>query len=261
MIAGECGTTMHRILQRRTVRKLRFVWVFMAMVALSLAACSALFTAWTWRQTLDLSQSVKTLQDRLEQVNTQRKAIVQLIMEKRELLVGQRVKRDGTCLCVCVCVTVCVSSNLITSNTNKAGKLEKEGGGGSKREGNRGRERKREISGFVCAFRQHSARHGPLRLNTHGEQTERDLATISEHQHSAQHSVRSKRDLVYKSQQGVYTSKFCVVWCPLKIPLYKSPWRLNCILAPQLGTKLHCNEIFRKSSQKYYVSDRRAPLQ
>lgn len=30
------------------------------------------------------------------QVNTQRKAIVQLILEKRELLVGQRVKRDGT---------------------------------------------------------------------------------------------------------------------------------------------------------------------
>ncbi|XP_034531885.1 tumor necrosis factor ligand superfamily member 12 isoform X1 [Notolabrus celidotus] len=29
------------------------------------------------------------------QVNTQRKAIVQLILEKRELLVGQRVKRDG----------------------------------------------------------------------------------------------------------------------------------------------------------------------
>ncbi|KAJ0055483.1 hypothetical protein NL108_003873, partial [Boleophthalmus pectinirostris] len=28
-------------------------------------------------------------------VNTQRKAIVQLILEKRELLVGQRVKRDG----------------------------------------------------------------------------------------------------------------------------------------------------------------------
>lgn len=30
-----------------------------------------------------------------QQVNTQRKAIVQLILEKRELLVGQRVKRDG----------------------------------------------------------------------------------------------------------------------------------------------------------------------
>ena len=32
---------------------------------------------------------------RFRQVNTQRKAIVQLILEKRELLVGQRVKRDG----------------------------------------------------------------------------------------------------------------------------------------------------------------------
>ncbi|XP_024257515.2 tumor necrosis factor ligand superfamily member 12 [Oncorhynchus tshawytscha] len=95
MVTGECGTTMHQILRRRKVRKLRFVWAFMAMVALSLSACSALFTAWTWRQTRDLSQSLKTLQDRLEQVNTQRKAIVQLIMEKRDLLVGQRVKRDG----------------------------------------------------------------------------------------------------------------------------------------------------------------------
>ncbi|KAM9426711.1 tumor necrosis factor ligand superfamily member 12 [Pholidichthys leucotaenia] len=86
---------MHRILQRRRVRRLRVVWASLALVALSLAACSALFTAWTWRQTRDLSQSFKVLQERLEQVNTQRKAIVQLILEKRELLVGQRVKRDG----------------------------------------------------------------------------------------------------------------------------------------------------------------------
>ncbi|CAG04583.1 unnamed protein product [Tetraodon nigroviridis] len=86
---------MHRILQRRRVRQLRVVWASLALVALSLAACSALFTAWTWRQTRDLSQSFKILQDRLEQVNTQRKAIVQLILEKRELLVGQRVKRDA----------------------------------------------------------------------------------------------------------------------------------------------------------------------
>ncbi|XP_028992591.1 tumor necrosis factor ligand superfamily member 12 [Betta splendens] len=86
---------MHRILQRRRVRRLRVVWASLALVALSLAACSALFTAWTWRETRDLSQSFKILQDRLEQVNTQRKAIVQLILEKRELLVGHRVKRDG----------------------------------------------------------------------------------------------------------------------------------------------------------------------
>lgn len=45
------------------MRKLRVVWA-----ALSLAACSALFTAWTWRQTRDLSQSFQVLQDRLEQV-------------------------------------------------------------------------------------------------------------------------------------------------------------------------------------------------
>ncbi|XP_062416832.1 tumor necrosis factor ligand superfamily member 12 [Pungitius pungitius] len=86
---------MHRLLQRRSVRRLRVVWASLALVALSLAACSALFTAWTWRQTRDLSQSFRMLQDRVEQVNTQRKAIVQLILEKRELLVGQRVKRDG----------------------------------------------------------------------------------------------------------------------------------------------------------------------
>uniref|UniRef100_A0A3Q4FYP1 TNF superfamily member 12 n=1 Tax=Neolamprologus brichardi TaxID=32507 RepID=A0A3Q4FYP1_NEOBR len=86
---------MHRILQRRRVRRLRVVWASLALVALSLAACSALFTAWTLRQTRDLSQSFKILQDRLEQVNKQRKAIVQLILENRELLVGHRVKRDA----------------------------------------------------------------------------------------------------------------------------------------------------------------------
>ena len=61
-------TNMHRILQRRRVRRLRVFWASLAVVALSLAACSALFTAWTWRQTRDLSQSFKVLQDRLEQV-------------------------------------------------------------------------------------------------------------------------------------------------------------------------------------------------
>lgn len=50
------------------MRKLRVVWASLALVALSLAACSALFTAWTWRQTRDLSQSFKILQDRMEQV-------------------------------------------------------------------------------------------------------------------------------------------------------------------------------------------------
>lgn len=50
------------------MRKLRVVWASLALLALSLAACSALFTAWTWRQTRDLSQSFRILQDRLEQV-------------------------------------------------------------------------------------------------------------------------------------------------------------------------------------------------
>lgn len=92
--AVRSAANMQRILQRRRVRKLRVVWASLALVALSLAACSALFTVWTWRQTRDLSQSFQILQDRLEQVNTQRKAIVQLILEKRELLL-ERVKRDG----------------------------------------------------------------------------------------------------------------------------------------------------------------------
>ena len=67
-VAVQPAPNMHRILQRRRVRKLRVVWASLALVALSLAACSALFTAWTWRQTRDLSQSFKILQDRLEQV-------------------------------------------------------------------------------------------------------------------------------------------------------------------------------------------------
>ncbi|XP_063043276.1 tumor necrosis factor ligand superfamily member 12 [Engraulis encrasicolus] len=86
---------MHRILQRRKIRKLRFVWAAMAVFALVLALCSALFTIWTWRQTRDLSVSFSTLQESLEQVNTQRREIVQLILEKREILQGRRLKRDA----------------------------------------------------------------------------------------------------------------------------------------------------------------------
>ncbi|MEQ2177187.1 hypothetical protein GOODEAATRI_001176 [Goodea atripinnis] len=71
---------MQRLLQRRRVRKLRVVWASLALVAMSLAACSALFTAWTWRQTRDLSQSFQILQDRLEQVlfNEQQSPYVKL---------------------------------------------------------------------------------------------------------------------------------------------------------------------------------------
>uniref|UniRef100_A0A671P9T5 Tumor necrosis factor ligand superfamily member 12-like n=1 Tax=Sinocyclocheilus anshuiensis TaxID=1608454 RepID=A0A671P9T5_9TELE len=87
--------TMQRILQRRPrIRTLRLVWSLMAVLALSLAVCSAIFTAWTMRQTRDLSRSFQTLQERLEQVNMQRKAIFQLILEKRELLESQRFRRD-----------------------------------------------------------------------------------------------------------------------------------------------------------------------
>uniref|UniRef100_A0A672K0G7 TNF superfamily member 12 n=1 Tax=Sinocyclocheilus grahami TaxID=75366 RepID=A0A672K0G7_SINGR len=61
---------MQRILQRRPrIRTLRLVWSLMAVLALSLAVCSAIFTAWTMRQTRDLSRSFQTLQERLEQVN------------------------------------------------------------------------------------------------------------------------------------------------------------------------------------------------
>lgn len=70
---------MHRILQRRRVRKLRVVWASLAVVAVSLAACSALFTAWTWRQTRDLSQSFQILQDRLEQVSAHPRTFLQLL--------------------------------------------------------------------------------------------------------------------------------------------------------------------------------------
>lgn len=45
---------------------------------------------------LSLSHSLTHSPLSIQQVNTQRKAIVQLILEKRELLVGQRVKRDGS---------------------------------------------------------------------------------------------------------------------------------------------------------------------
>uniref|UniRef100_A0A9J8CLX2 TNF superfamily member 12 n=1 Tax=Cyprinus carpio carpio TaxID=630221 RepID=A0A9J8CLX2_CYPCA len=86
--------TMQLILQRRRIRTLRFVWSLMAVLALSLAVCSAIFTVWTMRQTRDLSRSFQTLQERLEQVNMQRKAIFQLILEKRELLESQRFRRD-----------------------------------------------------------------------------------------------------------------------------------------------------------------------
>ncbi|XP_061091514.1 tumor necrosis factor ligand superfamily member 12 isoform X2 [Conger conger] len=55
----------------------------------------ALFTAWTWGQTRDMSQSFRTLQDRLKQLSAQRDTIVQLLLERRGLLEGHRVKRDG----------------------------------------------------------------------------------------------------------------------------------------------------------------------
>uniref|UniRef100_A0A672RPK1 Tumor necrosis factor ligand superfamily member 12-like n=1 Tax=Sinocyclocheilus grahami TaxID=75366 RepID=A0A672RPK1_SINGR len=61
--------TMQLIVQRRRIRTLRLVWSLMAVVALSLAVCSAIFTVWTMRQTQDLSRSFQTLQRRLEQVN------------------------------------------------------------------------------------------------------------------------------------------------------------------------------------------------
>ncbi|XP_051982876.1 tumor necrosis factor ligand superfamily member 12-like [Xyrauchen texanus] len=86
---------MQRILPRRRTRTLRLVWSLMAVLALSLAVCSAVFTVWTLRQTRDLSRSFKTLQERLEQVNMQRKAVFQLILEKRELLESQRFRRDA----------------------------------------------------------------------------------------------------------------------------------------------------------------------
>ncbi|XP_060753984.1 tumor necrosis factor ligand superfamily member 12 isoform X1 [Neoarius graeffei] len=87
--------TMHRIVQRRRAGPLRSAWSLLGAVALALAASSAVFTAWTWRQTRDLTKSVQNLRERLDQVNLQRKAIVQLFLEKRELLESLRVKREA----------------------------------------------------------------------------------------------------------------------------------------------------------------------
>ncbi|TSL40957.1 Tumor necrosis factor ligand superfamily member 12 [Bagarius yarrelli] len=134
---------MHRIVQRRRAGPLRSAWSLLGAVALALAASSAVFTAWTWRQTRDLTRSVQNLSDRLDQadillmaltrvsgqsfnrlaaedisgesthavfliiqtdvealvgvcrVNLQRKAIVQLFLEKRELLESLRVRREA----------------------------------------------------------------------------------------------------------------------------------------------------------------------
>ncbi|KAI1898823.1 hypothetical protein AGOR_G00076320 [Albula goreensis] len=87
---------MQRILQRRKLRKLRFAWAAAAVVAVVLALCSALFSAWTWGQTQDMSRSFKNLQDSLKQLSAQRETIVQLLLEKQDLLRGQRVKRGAT---------------------------------------------------------------------------------------------------------------------------------------------------------------------
>ncbi|XP_072543761.1 tumor necrosis factor ligand superfamily member 12 [Salminus brasiliensis] len=86
---------MQRLVLRRRGRALRLACSLVAVAALALAACSALLTAWTWRQSRELSRSVQSLQVRLEQVNMQRKAIVQLFLEKRVLLESQRVRREA----------------------------------------------------------------------------------------------------------------------------------------------------------------------
>uniref|UniRef100_W5KVA0 TNF superfamily member 12 n=1 Tax=Astyanax mexicanus TaxID=7994 RepID=W5KVA0_ASTMX len=87
---------MQRLVLRRRGRALRLACSLVAVAALALAVCSALLTAWTWRQSRELSRSVQSLQERLEQVNMQRKAIVQLFLEKRVLFESQRVRREGT---------------------------------------------------------------------------------------------------------------------------------------------------------------------
>ncbi|MBN3314791.1 TNF12 factor, partial [Atractosteus spatula] len=86
------GRSMQRVLLRRRVR-VPAVWGAVAVAAVTLAAISVALTAWSWGQTRDLSRSFRTLQDHLEQLNLQREAIVQLLLEKRELAEGQRVKR------------------------------------------------------------------------------------------------------------------------------------------------------------------------
>ncbi|XP_072573488.1 tumor necrosis factor ligand superfamily member 12 isoform X2 [Paramormyrops kingsleyae] len=87
---------MRRIMQdRRQMRQLRSVWTCAAVLALMLAVGSVAFTAWAWGQTRSLSLSFKSLQYHLEQVNAQREAIVNLLLEKQLKMDYQRVKRDA----------------------------------------------------------------------------------------------------------------------------------------------------------------------
>ncbi|KPP64014.1 tumor necrosis factor ligand superfamily member 12-like [Scleropages formosus] len=87
---------MRRALRGSRLGPLGSTGAAVAAAALTLAACSVLFTAWTWGQARNLSTSFRKLQYRLEQVNAQREAVVKLLLEKGIRVDGQRVKRDGT---------------------------------------------------------------------------------------------------------------------------------------------------------------------
>ncbi|KAL4631467.1 tumor necrosis factor ligand superfamily member 12-like [Arapaima gigas] len=89
--AGE----MQRALRGRRLGQLGTTGAAVAAAALTLAACSVFFTAWTWGQARNLSTSFRKLQYHLEQVNAQREAVVKLLLEKGVRVDGQRVKRDA----------------------------------------------------------------------------------------------------------------------------------------------------------------------
>ncbi|XP_018588826.2 tumor necrosis factor ligand superfamily member 12 [Scleropages formosus] len=86
---------MRRALRGSRLGPLGSTGAAVAAAALTLAACSVLFTAWTWGQARNLSTSFRKLQYRLEQVNAQREAVVKLLLEKGIRVDGQRVKRDA----------------------------------------------------------------------------------------------------------------------------------------------------------------------
>lgn len=75
---------MQRFLPKKKLRR-SGIWGLLALLALSVAVVSLVFTALSWGHTRSLSHSLQTLQDRLVQVDLQREATVQLLMEQQDL--------------------------------------------------------------------------------------------------------------------------------------------------------------------------------
>ncbi|XP_066578713.1 tumor necrosis factor ligand superfamily member 12 [Amia ocellicauda] len=86
---------MQAVLQRRRRQYRSAFWGVVAVAALTLAGLSVVLSAWSWAHSRDLSRSFQTLQGQFAQVNAQREAVVQLLLEKSELLGSHRVKRKA----------------------------------------------------------------------------------------------------------------------------------------------------------------------